>query len=156
MDYVFWLVGLFLLVVWICLRDPVSENLHSRLILHDVQSSGTGGLQLISPTQPDDNLELGVLVCDPRPRVVSSSISSPCSGSPLQPVFFSKDATKNKKRGRPKKKPKGRPKRKGSLSKEGAPSVSRELFGDGEHSGSPRGPPSRHGVADLRLSPSGA
>lgn len=70
-------------------------------------------------------------------------------------MFFSRDAKEKKKRGRPRKKPKGRPKRKGSLSKEGAPSVSCELFGDGEHRGSSRDSPGRHGVADLRLSPSG-
>jgi len=168
MLWVVWLLGLFLLVVWIYLRDseppqqldahslPCPENLHSCLILHEVHSSGTGGLHQISPTRENCPLELGVLVRDPRPHVVSSSISSACSGSPPQPAFFSRDAQKKKNSGRPTKKSKGRSMRKGSLSKEGAPSVSRELFGDGELRGSSRDSPGRHGVEDLCLSPSGS
>jgi len=39
---------------------------------------------------------------------ILSSISSPGSGSPSHPVFFSRDAQKKKKRGRPRKKTKGR------------------------------------------------
>jgi hypothetical protein len=46
-----------------------------------------------------------------RNNVVSSSISSPNSGSPIRPLLFSRDATQKRKRGRPKKKIRGRSKK---------------------------------------------
>ena len=101
----------------------------------------------------EDGIDQGVCIGGARHQSVSSTISSPCSQSPPRPIFFSRDAKQKKKRGRPPKRAQGRPNRKGSLSKEGASSVSRELFAEGEHMESSRGLPEGHGAANFHLAP---
>jgi hypothetical protein len=58
-----------------------------------------------------------------------------------------------KKRGRPPKKTRGRPMQKGSLIKGGETSVSRELFGNGEHGEDTRDSSERLGAVDLHSMP---
>jgi hypothetical protein len=83
-----------------------------------------------------------------RPRTPSSTISSPRSGSPSKPGFFSRDAHTKKKRGRPRKAARGRSRQKGSLTKRGGASTTRQLFKEGELGENLRASPGGGGAVD--------